>query len=158
MLTDPLMLLYLDGAGSNGDNPNENLARELMELFTLGVGNYAEDDVKAGARALSGWRVDWENNEAWFEPDAHYDRPLTFLGTRARFGVDEVVDAVCDHAACAVHVATRLHTHLVGVEPEPDEAERLARVFRSADLEILPLVEAIVRSIQALQQATKGGM
>lgn len=146
MLTDPLMLLYLDGAGSSGDDPNENLARELMELFTLGVGNYTEDDVKAGARALSGWRVDWENNSAWFEPDAHYDRPVTFLGTRARFGVDEVVDAVCDHPGCATHVATRLHTHLVGTEPDAAEAERLARIFRAADLEILPLVEAIVRS------------
>ena len=146
MLQDPLMLLYLDGAGSRGDNPNENLARELMELFTLGVGNFTEDDVKAGARALSGWHVDWEHASAWFDPDTHYDRPVSYLGTRGRYGLDEVVDAVCDHAACPVHVATRLHRHLVGVDPAPEEAARLARVFRAADLEILPLVEAIVRS------------
>ena len=146
MLQDPLMLLYLDGAGSNGDSPNENLARELMELFTLGVGNYTEDDVKAGARALSGWHVDWENNSAWFDPETHYDRPVSFLGTRGRFGLDEVADAVCDHPACPTHVATRLYRHLVGVDPAAAEAERLGRIFRAADLEILPLVSAIVRS------------
>ena len=146
MLRDPLMLLYLDGAGSTGDNPNENLARELMELFTLGVGNYTEDDVKAGACALSGWNVDWEANTSWFDPEAHYDRLVTFLGVRDRFGVDEVVDAVCDHPACPSHVATRLYRHLVGVDPDPAEADRLGRIFRAADLEILPLVAAIVRS------------
>ncbi|MEM9466359.1 MAG: DUF1800 domain-containing protein [Actinomycetota bacterium] len=146
MLRDPLMLLYLDGAGSNGESPNENLARELMELFTLGVGNFTEDDVKAGARALSGWHVDWESHTAWFDPETHYDRPVSFLGTRGRFGTDEIADAVCDHPACPVHVATRLHRHLVGHDPEPAEAERLGRIFRAADLEILPLVAAIVRS------------
>ncbi|MEM9200342.1 MAG: DUF1800 domain-containing protein [Actinomycetota bacterium] len=146
MLQDPLMLLYLDGAGSNGDNPNENLGRETLELFTLGVGNYTEDDVKAAARALSGWHVDWDTKAAYFEPDTHYRRPVSFLGTRARFGLDELVDAVCDHPACATHVATRLYRHLVGVEPTDDEAGRLGRVFRTADLEIAPLVAAIVRS------------
>lgn len=146
ILRDPLMLVYLNGDGSRGDMPNENLARELMELFTLGVGNYTEDDVKAGARALSGWYVDWEDGfTARFDPDVHYSRPVTFLGTRGRFGVDEVVDAVCDHPSCATHVATRLHAHLVGAAPDPAELDRLARVFRAADLEILPLVAAIVR-------------
>ena len=146
MLRDPLMLVYLNGAGSTGDAPNENLARELMELFTLGVGNYTEDDVKAGARALSGWNVSWDDAEAWFDPELHYDRPVTFLGRRDHHGLDEIVDAVCDHPACPAHVATRLHRHLVGVDPAPAEAQRLGRIFRAGDLEIHPLVAAIVRS------------
>lgn len=146
MLKDPLMLVYLNGDGSSGAMPNENLARELMELFTLGVGNYTEDDVKAGAHALSGWWVDWDGGEAYFESSEHYDRPVTFLGRRGRYGVDEVVDAVCDHPACALHVATRIHRHLVGTQLEDAEGERLADLFRDADLEIMPLVEAIVRS------------
>lgn len=146
MLRDPLMLVYLNGNGSSAEAPNENLARELMELFTLGVGNYTEDDVKAGARALSGWWVEWEDATSHFDPDRHYDRPITFLGERGRFGVDDVVDAVCDHPACPAHVATRLYRHLVGADPDVPEVDRLARVFRAADLAIEPLVAAIVRS------------
>jgi uncharacterized protein (DUF1800 family) len=146
MLTDAAMLVYLNGSGSTGDHPNENLGRELMELFTLGVGNYTEDDVKAAARALSGYWVDWETSEVFFEPDDHYDRPVNFLGVRARHDVDSVVDALTAHPACARHVARRLHRHLVGLDPEPDRLDALAAVFRGADLEILPLVEAIVRS------------
>lgn len=146
MLTDAAMLVYLNGSGSTGDNPNENLARELMELFTLGVGNYTEDDVKAGARALSGYWVDWETSEVNFEEEDHYGRPVRFLGERARHDVDSVVESVLAQPACARHVARRLHRHFVGLDPEPGHLEELAAVFRDADMEIMPLVEAIVRS------------
>ncbi len=150
MVHDAGLLVYLDADGSDGANPNENLARELMELFTLGVGNYTEDDVKAAARGLSGYRVDWDTAEVGFEEEAHYGRPVRFLGRRARFEADDVVDALCDRRACAHHVARRLHRHLVGLEPDADHLDSLAAVFRSADLEILPLVEAILRSDQFL--------
>ena len=146
MLTDAAMLVYLNGSGSTGDNPNENLARELMELFTLGRGNYTEDDVKAAARALSGYWVDWDTSEVHFEEDDHYDRPVRFLGERARHDADSVADALLAQPACARHVAGRLHRHLVGLDPEPAQLEELAARFRDDDLEILPLVEAIVRS------------
>ncbi len=146
MLTDAAMLVYLDGAGSTGEHPNENLARELMELFTLGVGNYTEDDVKAGARALSGYWVDWDTSEVYFEEDDHYDRPVRFLGVRARHDVDSVVATITAHPACARHVTSRLHRHLVGLDPDPAQLESLAAVFREADLEIVPLIDAIVRS------------
>jgi len=145
MLEDGAMLVYLDGDGSQGEQPNENLARELMELFTLGVGNYTEDDVKAAARALSGYWVDWDTAEVTFEPAEHYDRPIQFLGSRSRFSAADIADALCDQTACARHVARRLHRHLVGVDPDDNHLDRLAAVFRGADLEILPLVEAIVR-------------
>lgn len=146
MLTDAAMLVYLNGSGSTGNDPNENLARELMELFTLGVGNYTEDDVKAAARALSGYWVDWDTSEVHFDEDAHYDRPVRFLGERARHDADSVADALLAQPACARHVARRIHRHLVGLDPEPTQLEELASVFRDHDLEILPLVEAIVRS------------
>ncbi|MEZ5247520.1 MAG: DUF1800 domain-containing protein [Acidimicrobiales bacterium] len=146
LLTDAAMLVYLDGSGSRGEEPNENLARELMELFTLGVGNYTEDDVKAAARALSGYWVDWETAEVHFEAADHYDRPVRFLGERAHYDVDRVVEALLDQPACARHVAGRLHRHLVGLDAEPAQLDRLAAVFRAHDLEITPLVEAILRS------------
>lgn len=145
VVEDAAMLTFLDGDGSEGTNPNENLARELMELFTLGRGNYTENDVKAAARGLSGYWVDWDTGEVEFDPESHYDRPVTFLGRRARYTATDIVDRICEQPACATHIARRLHTHLVGAPPSASEAERLARVFRDADLGILPLVEAIVR-------------
>lgn len=146
MVTDAAMLVYLNGSGSTGDNPNENLARELMELFTLGVGNYTEDDVKAAARALSGYWVEWDTSNVEFDDDAHYDRPVRFLGDRRHHDVDSIVDALLAEPACARHVAARMFRHFVGLDPEPDHLEELANVLRDADLEILPLVEAIIRS------------
>ena len=146
MVTDAAMLVYLDGSGSDGENPNENLSRELMELFTLGVGNYGEDDVKAAARALSGYWVEWDTAVVNFESDNHYDRPVRFLGHRARHDVDSVVDALLAEPACARHVAGRIYRHLVGLDPDPEQLEELASVFRDADLEIVPLLEAILKS------------
>lgn len=97
MVSDPAMLIYLDGAGSRGDRPNENLARELMELFTVGPGHYTEDDVKAAARALSGWWVDWDTAETGWDPDSAYLGALRFLGKRGRFSATDIVDILCDH-------------------------------------------------------------
>ena len=142
---DPAMLWYLDGDGSRGEEPNENHSRELMELFALGRGHYTEDDVRAGARALSGWHVEWTGDgpgDAVFDPDAHWGRPVPYLGGRVLDATD-VVDAVCDHAAVGPHVATALHTELIGYAPDGARAEALGRLFVDADLEIRPLVEAI---------------
>ncbi|MEM8906033.1 MAG: DUF1800 domain-containing protein [Actinomycetota bacterium] len=145
---DRAMLWYLDGEGSWGDEPNENYSRELMELFALGRGNYTEDDVRSGARALSGWRIDWTDDGpggATFDPEAHGGRPVTFLDRRVLDAAD-VIDAVCDHPAIGPHLASALHVELVGRAPGPGRAEELGRVLVEADLEVRPLVEAIVTS------------
>ena len=145
MTTDAAMLVYLDGSYSTGDAPNENFARELMELFTLGAGAYAEDDIRVAARGFSGWVVDGETADVGFEPENHYDRPLTFLGTRRRWSAEALVDRILDHPACAGHVAGRIHRHLVGTSPTPARREELASSFRRSDYEIRPLVEDILR-------------
>ncbi len=142
---DPAMLLYLDGAGSRGDEPNENYARELMELFALGIGNYTEDDVRVAARGLSGWWVHWETLEVGFDAEDHYEGPLSLFGDRKRWDTRSVIDAVCDHPACARHVADRLWRYFIGPEPSGEALDELADTFRDADLEIRPLVEAILR-------------
>ena len=80
MAVDPAMLLWLDGGGNRVGKPNENLAREFMELFTLGVGNYTEDDVRAAARALTGWTVNVASSSATFVPKRHDPGPETVLG------------------------------------------------------------------------------
>ncbi len=141
---DGAMLRYLDGSYSEGDDPNENYAREVMELFALGVGNYTEDDVRVAARGLSGWLVDYETKEVRFDRDRHYDRPLRFFGVRKRWTNESIIDAICDQPACARHVAAALYRHLVGAEPGGERLDELADVFRSNDLEIRPLLEAIV--------------
>ncbi|MEM7095920.1 MAG: DUF1800 domain-containing protein [Actinomycetota bacterium] len=150
--TDPAMLFYLDGAGSRGANPNENYARELLELFTLGRnGGYGEDDVRAAARILSGWWVDWETEEVHFEPEETYSRPVTFMGERRRWDLDSFIDFVCNQPACAEHVATRLYHHLVGPDLSDRRRRELAAVFVDAGLEIRPLVAAILRGPDFLE-------
>ena len=151
--TDPAMLQFLDGDGSGGESPNENYARELMELFALGVGNYTEDDVRAAARALSGWGIEWDDATSYYWDDRGYDRPVTIFGERKRWDVDSVIDAVVEHEACAPHVAGRMWEHLVGTELADDRRGELATVFRDADYEILPLVAAIVRSPEFLESS-----
>ncbi len=145
MTIDSAMLYWLDGSGSRGESPNENLGRELMELMTVGAGNYTESDVRVAARALSGWWVDYETGDVAFDPEAHYSGPLTFLGQRARWTAEKLVDHLCDQAACAEFVAGRLYRYFVGTEPSDDTRADLGDVFRHGDLEVKPLVQEILR-------------
>ncbi|MFN3219102.1 MAG: DUF1800 family protein [Acidimicrobiales bacterium] len=146
MVHDAAMLQYLDAAGSDGMAPNENLARELMELFTLGRGTYAQADVVAAARALAGRWVDWETAAVEVDDSRRYPGMLEFLGVRGRLGPDDIADIICAQPACAPFVARKLHGYLVGTDPDGERLDALAEVFVAADLEIAPLVEAIVDS------------
>jgi uncharacterized protein (DUF1800 family) len=141
---DPAMLIYLDGDPSVVTAPNENYSREVMELFALGPGNYTETDVRNGAKALAGWDVNWETGVATFFPQYALTTTVPFLDQNVK-RYDEVVDAVCDHAACAPFIAGKLHKFFHGVDPSPARRAELATVFRNANLEIRPLVEAILR-------------
>lgn len=139
---DPAMLGWLDGGASTASAPNENYARELMELFALGRGAYTEADVRNGARALAGYSVD-DDNRVVPERDAMLKTSVGFLGSRVRTASD-VIDAVCDHPACAPHVIGALYGAIVGSAPDPIRLDELAELFRSSDLEIAPVVRAIV--------------
>lgn len=149
--TDAAMLYWLDGAGSTSEAPNQNFAREAMELFALGRAGtpYTEDDVRAGATAFSGWWVDGDNDdEVKFDPEAGPTRSVAFLGATVRPGeraVDDAVDAICDHPACAPFIAGKIDAFLSGVDPSDERRASLAKTFADAGLEIRPLVEAIVR-------------
>ena len=140
ILVDGAMLRYLDGDGSHGDAPNENLSREFLELFMLGRGNgYTENDIRAGARILSGWRVNYETNEVSFDPEAHYSRPVSFLGTRQNWTIDSFVDAVLDQPACAEHIASQIHDHLVST-PLSEERRREPVSYTHLTLPTTPYV------------------
>lgn len=139
---DPAMLLWLDGAWSTAEAPNENFAREAMELFTLGRGNYTEADVRAASVAFSGWWID-EDGDAQFDSAVGPQRAVTLLGRQVASAA-EAIDVLCDHEACAPFVAGEVHTFLTGTPPDGDRLGELASVFRDSGLEIRPLVEAIV--------------
>ena len=88
------MLLYLDGVSNIAASPNENFARELLELFTIGVGNYSEDDIKEAARAFTGWQIDTYNLTSFFNPMLHDYGQKTVLGRTGNFDGDDIVDII----------------------------------------------------------------
>lgn len=141
---DPAMMRWLDIAGSHRRAPNENYARELMELFTLGRGHYTEQDVKEAARALTGWRLD--DGRPVFDASRHDDGVKTVLGERGRWKADDIVDIVTRQAACSRFIARKLFAFFVYDDPEPAVVERFAAHFERSGLSIRALVEAIVRS------------
>ncbi len=153
-VVDGALLRFLDGDGSDASNPNENLGRELMELFTIGRGNYTQDDVRAAARALAGWWVD-DDEDREDDPVVRFDRrnafiaPMIFLGEQADWTTESLVDRLCDHPGTAVNVASRLWFELIGTELSAEDAVDLGRWWQDADLEILPLVERLLRSDEA---------
>jgi uncharacterized protein (DUF1800 family) len=108
MLRDPALILWLDGQRNTRTAPNENLARELMELFTLGVGHYTENDVKAGARVLTGWQVDRPAGVAKLAARRHDTGPVTLLGQTGTFDVDGYADLLVRHPAHLPFLAGRL--------------------------------------------------
>ncbi|WP_419994080.1 DUF1800 domain-containing protein [Streptomyces boninensis] len=136
MVQDPALMLWLDAAGNTAEAPNENLARELMELFVLGVGHYEETDVRQAAAALTGWSVDRKGGEEWrarFRPRQHARGAQTVLGTKTDFTAPALVDHLVEQPACPKHVASRLWARLVSSEDKPSE-EALERIAASRDL------------------------
>lgn len=145
MAHDPAMLVWLDASSNEKGHPNENLAREIMELFTLGIGNYTEDDVKQSARALTGWTV----RQGLFRdrPASHDAEPKTILGQTGAWTGDDLVRILSDHPATSKRLAWRLVREFFadGVV-EPAAVEELADNLRDHQLNIRWAVEVIVRS------------
>ncbi|MFV1961948.1 MAG: DUF1800 family protein, partial [Acidimicrobiia bacterium] len=153
--TDPAMLLYLDGARNNTEQTNENFAREVMELHTMGPGNYSQTDVTEAAKALTGWVVnvpyataaqrflsDYEPWEAVFIPQRHYSDPVTILGVTGMQQLPDVLDILLNQSPTAEFVSSKLWSELVGTQPEPETVASLAEVFRE-NYSTMALVEAI---------------
>ncbi len=142
---DPAMLIWLDGARSKKNVPNENFGREVMEVFTMGVGNYTEDDVKAAARAFTGYQIDKSGN-SFFNPNQHDNRMKTFLGQTGNFGPEDIVNILASHPATAQSISRKLFTYFVYDDPSDDTVNRLANVYTTTDGNIKAVVEAILNS------------
>jgi len=130
-LVDPALLVWLDGVDNERGRPNENLARELLELFALGIGNYTERDVLEAARGLSGWRV--VRRTARFTPSRHDAGSKTVLGVTGALDTPGVVDAVLAHDACPRFVAGRLWEHLMARTPSEREVTEAAEQLVAND-------------------------
>jgi uncharacterized protein (DUF1800 family) len=110
--TDPAMLIWLDAASDRASDPNENFARELMERFCMGIGNYTEADVRAGAACFTGWTLDRAKGTFLFDPATHDNTPQVFLGNQNVNTGTQVIDIVTHSAASARYVPARFWSHL----------------------------------------------
>ena len=143
---DAAMLIYLDGNVNVAAHPNENYARELMELFTLGVDQYTERDVRESARAWTGWHVDRRDDTVGFNPAVHDNDVKQFLGRRGNFDGDRIVDIIFEQPQCARFFAASILNWFVYNDPEPALVEGVATLLRKHDYELLPVVETILSS------------
>jgi uncharacterized protein (DUF1800 family) len=144
---DRAMQLWLSLANSEKGSPNENYARELFELFTLGVNNgYTERDVREAARALTGFTFDWESKRFGFDPDRHDGGVKRILGRVGRFQPLDVVDIAIDHRAHAAFLCSKLWGYLSPRPCPPRLLRSLARTYRDAKTDVRPVLREILGS------------
>ena len=143
---DPAMVIYLDNQQNRKAQPNENFAREVMELFTLGIGHFTEQDVREAARAYTGWSVDRNTGTFINRPFQHDTGVKTVLGQTGNFNGDDVLEILLQQPATATLISQKLWRDLISSQPDPVEINRLAAIFRSQHYEIRPLLRAILLS------------
>ena len=147
VVMDPAMLIYLDGRKNKARQPNENFAREVLELFTMGEGRgYTEHDIREAARAFTGWQIDRAKGRAVLRTRQHDTGIKTVLGRRGRLDGEAVVDAILARPEVAEHVTEKLWRAFVSDQPDPPTVRRLAQVFRNSGYEIEPLMKALLMS------------
>lgn len=155
---DPAMLVWLDAATNVAAHPNENFARELMELFTLGIGNYSETDVKEAARAFTGWRSNPRTQQFIVNARLHDSGTKTVLGQTGPWGGEDVIHIVTNHPASAPYVTARLWSHFAyPVLPDDPVVEQLAPSF-AADHDIAALVRSMLMHPQFVSDQARNGL
>jgi uncharacterized protein (DUF1800 family) len=143
---DPAMLYWLDSNSNVKGRPNENYARELMELFTLGVGNYSETDVREAARAFTGWTANGDVYE--FDETLHDDGSKTVLAQKGKWNGDDIVRICLEQPVAARFVVRKLYRYFISENtvPSDDLIEPLASVFRKSDYDIAALMRTMLSS------------
>lgn len=141
---DPAMLLYLDGASNRKGKPNENFAREVMELFTLGEGHYSQQDVAEAARAYTGWGVDPDTWRYVWRPAQHDDGLKTVLGKSGPFDGDGVLDILLGEPQTARFVSAKLWREFVSATPDAAQLDAVAARFRTSGYDIQAALGALL--------------
>ena len=143
---DPAMLVYLDSATNRRGQPNENFAREVMELFTLGEGSYSEADIREAARAFTGWSIDRETGEYLWRPFAHDGGIKTVLGQSGPLSGDDVLDILLARPQTAEFVVKKLWREFVSPEPDASEVRKIAAALRNSGYDIKTALRALLTS------------
>ncbi|MEO6721041.1 MAG: DUF1800 domain-containing protein [Ferruginibacter sp.] len=141
----PAMLQFLNNQQNRRQHPNENFAREVMELFTMGRGNYSETDVKEAARAFTGWGFNMQG-EFVFRKNQHDEGSKTFLGETGNFDGDDIIDILLGHKQTARFITSKIYRYFVNEKVDQEKIDWLADRFFKAKYEIKKLVEDIFTS------------
>ncbi len=139
---DAAMIRFLNNQQNRKEKPNENFARELLELFTIGRGHYSEQDVKEAARAFTGWSSNMQG-EFTFRARFHDYGPKTFFGKTGNFDGGDVIDMILEKRECARFIARKIYRFFVGEKVEEERLEELSRMLYESGYEIAPLMRYI---------------
>ncbi|QJD96461.1 DUF1800 domain-containing protein [Mucilaginibacter robiniae] len=142
----PAMLQFLNNQQNVKAHPNENFARELMELFTLGRGHYTEEDIKESARAFTGWAFNGKTGEYGFRTGTHDNRTKTFMGQTADFCGEDIINIILQNKQTAIFISTKLYCYLVNETPNDTHIAQMADLFYSSGYEIKSLLELVFTS------------
>jgi uncharacterized protein (DUF1800 family) len=154
ILKDPAMLVYLDNGENIKSHPNENFGRELLELFTMGVGNYTERDVREAARAFTGWTND--ALEFKFDRAQHDFGEKTFLGKTGTFDGEDIIGAILAQPVTAEFIAAKMYRFFVRDEVPASVKTELGKTYRDAGYRLKPLLKRIFLSKDFYSQASVG--
>ena len=141
---DPAMLVFLDAGVNTKNAPNENFAREIMEMFTLGDGKYSERDVREGARAFTGWEVEGLNFN--YASTNHDSGKKTFLNKTGSFGGEDIIEIIFEQDECGDFIASKLFTFFVTEKAPPSLRIELGEILRTADYDISKFLQTIFLS------------
>lgn len=142
---DPDMLQFLNNQQNKKNSPNENFAREVMELFTLGRGNYTENDIKEAARAFTGWSSNLQG-EFVFRTNQHDDGQKTFQGQTGNFKGEDILKIILQNPKMATFICTKIYRYFVNENADNQLIEKMAKRFRSTDYDIADLMEYVFKS------------
>jgi uncharacterized protein (DUF1800 family) len=151
---DPAMLAFLDAGVNVKGAPNENFAREILEMFTMGVGRYSERDIRESARAFTGWNA--RGTRFVVDADRHDDGVKNVFGREGRWGGVQLIDLILEQPATADYIAGRIYRFFVRDDISPQTARRLGAVLRENHYELAPLLETIFLSRDFYSAASVG--
>ena len=151
---DPAMLSFLDAGVNVKGSANENFAREIMELFTMGVGNYSEKDVREAARAFTGWN--YVDLKFVVNKDQHDDSQKTFLGATGNFDGVDVIDIILKQPATSRFIAGKIYRYFVRQELTSEVQDNLGTMLRASNYNVAPLLETIFLSRDFYSSASVG--
>jgi uncharacterized protein (DUF1800 family) len=157
IVKDPMMLTYLDNIRSTQKDPNENLARELLELFTLGIGHYSETDINELARILAGHTIDANHNWRYrVREDWQDQRVKTFLGKTGAHTAEDAIEMLLQQEQVSRFLTTKFYREFIAPEPDPQAVERLAKVWRDNNYAMKPFLKALLMSDQFWAPQNRG--